>query len=237
MNYIKMPYLPQKRVALLIADCDVPGTAIVPPPRIKCLPYSMQRHADLGICIVSERTAVCPPDTFGYYSAALSPYGFSVVCGKSALGSNYPQDSAYNVGIAGNYCFMNTKICDSVLKEKISESKFTVLDVKQGYSKCSMCALSENLILTSDMSIKRACEKNGIDTIFTDSSFVRLGGFSYGFIGGAVTMIDKDTLLFNGSVPKNLPLLKELEKRGIRTQFLHSGPLLDIGSLIPLMTT
>ena len=231
-------YLPEKRASLFIADCSIDGAKTIVPPKIDVLAPSMQRHADLGICIVSENEAVCPPCTASYYKEALSPYGFTITVGNRNLSSNYPFDCAYNVGIVGKRCFLNKKICDEVLLERLNSLGYELIDVKQGYAKCSLCAVDENRIITGDMSIARAAEKIGIKVLFIPNNNIILNGFSNGFIGGCLGMADKNTLLVNGEI-KFLEnpdkILKMLKEEQIIPIEVKKGAVTDIGSIIPLM--
>ena len=67
MNYITLPNLPKNKVVVFIADTAIPDAEVITPPEIKILPHGISRHADLGICVISEKRVVCPPETFDYY--------------------------------------------------------------------------------------------------------------------------------------------------------------------------
>ncbi len=234
------PYLPKKRATLFIADCSIDGAKTITPPTIDVLPASMHRHADLGICIVSENEAVCPPSTADYYREVLSPYGFTITVGKSDVKSNYPHDCAYNVGIAGKKCFLNKDICDAVLLCRLKALGYELIHVKQGYAKCSMCAIDENRIITGDVSIARAAEKNDIKVLFIPNDNIVLEGFLNGFIGGCLGMADKNTLLVNGELThlsNANEILKMLYDEGVSPIAIKKGAVTDIGSIIPLMAT
>ena len=207
--------------------------------RIECMSKSMQHHADLGICIISEKMAVCPEETLAYYKSALKNYGIEIIKGKSKLKGNYPEDCAYNVGVVGKRFFANEKACDEVLFEKLTESGYEFINVKQGYAKCSMCAIDENSLITSDASIMKACEKNGIDAILVSNEGIKLEGFSNGFFGGCCGF-DGENLLINGNAKSHKDyerINKFLAERGFGIISLNDGQITDVGSIIPLMTT
>lgn len=235
---MKYPYLPQQRASLFIADCQIENAQVIIPPPIDALPPSMRRHADLGICIISEKTAVCPPDTCAYYESALTPLGYSIIKGKKSVGSNYPEDCAYNVGIVGKRCFMKKSACDTVLLEEITRRGIEIVNVNQGYAKCSLCALDENTIITADESIKKAAESLGMKVFFTSNKGIMLEGFQNGFIGGCLGKLDEKTILSNGSLSmldEGDKLLKSLNKNGFEVKSIKEGDVIDIGSVIPLL--
>lgn len=237
MDFVKTPYLPQKTATVFVADCDIENARTLRPPEIECMPPSMRRHADLGICVVSKGCVVCAPEVYAFYKASLSAYGFEVVAGKKKLGGTYPHDCAYNACVVGKICLMNTKISDEVLANTLLKKGITPVHVNQGYAKCSVCVVGKDLILTDDEAIRRAAESVGIRVISAPRGFVRLDGFSYGFIGGATGMLDKHTLLINGIPPAEASFLRELCDEGIKVKYLKKTPVYDIGSIIPLMTT
>ncbi len=225
---------------MFIADAHIDGAIVINPPEIPVLPKGLSRHADLGICIVSEKKAVCPPETCAYYSEKLSPYGFEIISGKSAIGSNYPKDSAYNVGIVGKKCFLNKSVCDEHLYEILISEGYKIINVKQGYSKCSICPVDENSFITGDKGIATAGENAGLSVLLISNDNISLSGYSNGFFGGSTGMGAKDELLINGDIdrlPDHDRIKEFLEERKIRIKSIKEGEVTDIGSIIPLMTT
>jgi len=236
MNY---PYLPKEKVTLFIADTKIPGATVITPPKIMSLPESMQKHADLGIVIVSSKKAVCPPESCAYYKNALSPYGFEIIEGESHVGSHYPEDSAYNVGIVGKKCFLNKRVCDRLLLDILIKSDYEIIEVKQGYSKCSICPIDESSFITGDVSIARAGEKNGMEVLLITNDGTVLPGFSNGFFGGSTGLAGEHELLINGDInllPASEQIKNFLNAKNIKIKSLTKGAVLDIGSIIPLMT-
>lgn len=239
MNYIDSPYLPKKRASLFIADTHIENAVVIRPPQIFCMQSSMQHHADLGISIISKKMAVCAKETYTYYKGALSEFGFEIIEGNSSLKGNYPHDCAYNVGIAGKKCFMNTKICDSTLFNALKNNGYDIIHVNQGYAKCSMCAVDENSLITSDVSIYRAATQRKMDALLVSNDNIKLDGFENGFFGGA-SGFDGENIIINGNAKRLSDyeaIKKFLSERGIGIISLKDGDITDIGSIIPLMTT
>ena len=239
MNYISTPNLPNSAVSLFIADAHIENAIVIPPAPLNVLPPGLRRHADLGICVISETKAVCPPDSYDYYKEALSPYGFEIIKGNFSLGCHYPHDSAYNVCIVGKKCFLNYDVCDTALSGILTSEGYEIINVNQGYSKCSICPLDENSIITADVSIFRAAKKAGMDALLISNDTITLKGYSNGFFGGCCGMGAKDVLLVNGDIEtfadKNA-VFEFLKRKSISIETLKKSPLTDIGSIIPLMT-
>ncbi len=239
MKFIDTPYLPKTKVSVFIADTKIENAAVITPPSIDILPDSMRRHADLGIVIVAPKKAVCPPESCAYYKDALSPYGFEIIEGKSNIGSHYPSDSAYNVGIVGKKCFLNKNVCDERLYEILISEGYEIIETRQGYSKCSICPVDEKAFITGDASIAKAGEKAGLDVLLISNEGISLPGFSNGFWGGTCGMGSSDELLVNGEIeflPSGEKIAEFLKQKNIKIKNLRKGEVLDIGSIIPLMT-
>lgn len=237
---ITVPYLPQEKASVFIADCKIENCIVMSPPEIPVLPEGLMRHADLGICIVSEKKAVCPPESCAYYREKLSPYGFEVISGKSHIGSNYPSDSAYNVGIVGKKCFLNKSVCDEHLYEILISEGYEIINVKQGYTKCSICPVDENSFITGDKGIASAGEKAGMSVLLISNDNISLQGYSNGFFGGSVGKASKDELLVNGDIntlPDSKKIKEFLAERNIRIKSIKEGEVTDIGSIIPLIAS
>lgn len=226
------------KAKLFIADTEIEGAVVIKPCKLNILPDALQHHADLGICIVAEKKAVCPPDSYDYYKEKLSLYGFEIIKGKNSLDCHYPGDSAYNVCIVGKKCFLNKNVCDTALLDILTSEGYDIINVKQGYTKCSVCPIDGNSIITADRSIAKSAEEHGMEVLLISNNGVELSGYDNGFFGGCTGLYDKHTLLINGEI-KYLPdgdAIKEfLSKKGISIKELKKGSVTDIGSILPLM--
>ncbi|MBP5166071.1 MAG: hypothetical protein ILP09_02280 [Oscillospiraceae bacterium] len=114
-----------------------------------------------------------------------------------------------------------------------------IINVKQGYAKCSVCVIDEKHIISDDPGIYSACEKNGIECLYVRKGGILLDGFDHGFIGGSCFKANKNIVAFTGSLkkhPDEYIIMKYLEKLGIETVFLTNEPCFDVGSIIPLKT-
>ena len=238
MKHLKNPNLPEGDVFLFIADTQIENAVVITPPAINTLPHSMQRHADLGIVIVSQNKAVCPPESCTYYKDALSPYDFEIIEGKNSVGRHYPEDCAYNVCVVGNKCFLNKNVCDEVLYEILISEGYEIIHVNQGYAKCSICPIDANTIITADPSIAKAAKEHGFDVLLISNDNILLEGFSCGFFGGCTGLSGKNKLLINGdidTISSGKEIRDFLNRKGIEIISLKEGEVTDIGSVLPLL--
>lgn len=162
-------------------------------------------------------------------------------CGKSVIiediKSPYPSDCLLNFVDIGDYIICN----NSILTEKIEEHlpKKLIIDVKQGYCKCSVCICKRNTIITDDISIHNAVSQyDDINSLYVEKGSVHIEKYNYGFIGGCCGLIDKDLLLFNGDLETHTnfdKIEKFLYDNGVNYIDIKGKPLTDIGSIIPIM--
>ena len=239
MKQIISPNLPENKVTVFIADTQIDGAEVISPCVTDTLPDGLKKHADLGICIVSENKAVCPPDSCEYYREKLTPYDIEIIKGENFLDCHYPADSAYNVCIVGKKCFLNKSVCDTVLLDILTSEGYEIINVKQGYTKCSICPVDGNSIITADKSIEKVAKEHGMDVLLITNDNIVLPGYDNGFFGGCCGMGNKDLLLVNGELsthPDGEKIKSFLKAKNIKIKELKKGPLTDIGSILPLMT-
>ncbi len=195
--------------------------------------HGLRFHADMQMARVGSEV-ICSPAVYEYLKKTLKKTNLNLICGKKQTGSNYPNDVAYNVKVAGNYVFHNFKYTDEVLKEKLKD--INKIDVSQGYSGCSICYIGDNALMTSDSVVYNASKLNGIDALLLEPGHIVLEGFNYGFIGGASFYID-GTVYFFGDIISH-PQHKEIKefciKHNTKIHTLSKGPLFDYGSAVTL---
>lgn len=148
------------------------------------------------------------------------------------LGKTYPDDIALNACIIGNKVICGKKGVHTAIKNNRD-----IIEVNQGYAKCSVCVVDENSLITDDESIYDACISNGLDALMVNKGSVIISGFDYGFIGGCCGKISDDTIAFCGDLDTHddADRIKSfLRERGIYPVSLGMGYLTDIGSLLPV---
>lgn len=157
----------------------------------------------------------------------LHALGFNVtLCPIS--GSDYPSDAVLNACVMGENIIHNRDF--SALK-----SKKGFIHVRQGYSKCSVCPVTEEALITSDAGIARACRQQGLDVLLIEPGYILLPGFNTGFIGGCAFLLAPDLLAFTGRIdrhPSYGEIADFLSRYGISYVCLSAEPVEDIGSAL-----
>ena len=181
----------------------------------------------------------------------LAPYleGSAFVKGLEARGAmlrfpelqqsrDYPTDAQLNLCILGEYVICNPKTADANIVANLTKNDDKkCIPVRQGYSRCAVCTVDADSIITADRGIAIAAESNGMHVLQIRPGYIRLEGYPYGFIGGASCKLASDKLAFTGNLdghPDREAILGFLSERGISPVYLSQEPAFDIGSMIPL---
>lgn len=204
---------------------------------IKCVPSpklydAICGHPDILLHFTDNNTVIIHKDTTENFEASLSSLKLKVIRSEKALIDKYPEDIILN-GVNTNKLFMhNLANTDPLLLERVTGK--TLINVKQGYTKCSTVILNDNAFITSDNSIYKALSSNDCDVLLIKPGNISLPGLNYGFIGGTCGMFDSNTLVFYGSLeyhPEKQEIINFLHKYNINPVYLSNGPLVDRGSI------
>lgn len=242
-NYIKNPNLPQSRVATaIISDTDKRIIEFLESFEIKLLftqrnksiDPAISTHADINAFHCGNKTLILDksqPELF----KSLSDLGFEPKYTEAPVSGEYPNDCKLNCACIGNRIFGKLSALD---KTVLDLEEFEKINVNQGYSKCSTCIVGESAVITDDVSIQKACQKENIDVLLIEKGDVLLSGHEYGFIGGASTLISKNHIAFFGDIEKHKNF-KQIEAflkfHGCGYSYIKNYPLTDIGGIIPLL--
>ena len=151
------------------------------------------------------------------------------------LGRDYPDDVAFNAACTGKFFIHNLSFTDEKLLLAAKEMGMRLIDVKQGYTKCSVVIVDENSIITYDEGIARACSAYPqLDVLKIAPGFVKLDGYDTGFIGGASGRVGEE-IIFHGDLfshPDFQRIVSFVEKRGLTCRWFSDFKLTDIGSIL-----
>ncbi len=211
------------------------GYTVIKTPRISYLYDAICTHTDVMLYKLDEKTVIVEPSTYEYFKEKL--HGIKVVKGKTILNEKYPFDIAYNAAQVGKKLICNEKYTDRKILDYCIENDIKIINTKQGYSKCSICVISDNAIITSDKNIAIQAEKNEIEVLLVNDDKVKLRGFEHGFIGGATGLLKKDLLAVNGNINLHSDadkILNFLQNQKIQVISLNDGEITDIGSIVAM---
>ena len=191
-------------------------------------------HPDMQIHFVTNRCAVVAPYAYDYYRSVL-PDKIELYKGAKDPDGTYPGDCAYNVAKVGKKVIGNLAYTDSVIKKMYEDFGFELINVKQGYTKCSLCIVDDNSVITEDEGLYKILTEHGVDIIKISAGEVLLKNFDNGFIGGASGFIGHNNLAFYGDISKCSyynQLKKFINDRKVNIICLLQTKLKDFGSIL-----
>ncbi len=211
------------------------GFDIIPTVENKEVSPPLWGHADMQICKCSDNVFISTPLCYEYYKNKLADFNVKIICGKTTLGSNYPKDIAYNVAWIGKSAIHNFDYTDANIKEYFLQTGIDMINVLQGYSKCTICVVSEGAVITSDIGISKTLLKHGTDVLTISNGNININGWEYGFIGGASGKISDNTLAFCGDIsahPDYNKIKEFCSNYNVECISLSRKRLMDLGSVI-----
>ena len=159
--------------------------------------------------------------------------GFELTLSDEPTGAKYPLDVLFNACLVGNKLICNEKTASRLILEAAKSQNYEIINVPQGYTKCSVCVVSENAMITADKAIATACEAVCIDVLTVSEGHISLPPYDYGFIGGASGFCG-NKVYFCGSLDTHSDgdAIKSFCKKHKKNSVsLSDGELQDVGSL------
>ena len=187
----------------------------------------------MQIHFIDGEFAVVAPIAYDYYREAL-PKGINLIKGEANPGITYPLDIAYNVARVGKRIIGKLDYIDSVIKDIYLIKGYELINVNQGYSKCNICIVDDNSVITEDEGIYRALSEK-MNVLKIRPGYVLLPGFENGFLGGASGFVCENKLAFCGDIklhPDYINIKNFIEERKVDIIKLSSTNLCDFGSIL-----
>lgn len=153
---------------------------------------------------------------------------------RAELGTGYHHEILLNAVLIGT-----TLLCHppDTAAELTQDPKYSVCAVRQGYVKCSVVPISENALITADVSIAKAAEKHSVSVLLLSENGCILNGYDTGFLGGACSYAPYATetsLYFCGNLethPEVDSVSAFCRLHGKEPISLTDAPLTDVGTV------
>lgn len=206
-------------------------------PKNSTLYDAIDGHVDIQINIIDkkEKKIIVHKDIAPSFIKKLEQFNIKYIKSLSSLTEKYPGNIILNAAILEKDIIHNFKYTDKNLISSIKDKNF--INVKQGYSKCSILPIREKAIITNDKGIYDTLKKEDYDILLLPPGDILLPSLNYGFIGGVGGKISDDSLGFFGNLDyyKYGKEVKHfLSKYDIKPIYLREGKLIDRGSLMCL---
>jgi hypothetical protein len=193
-------------------------------------------HSDLLFNYCGKNYAVIAPNQADLKNI-VKELGCRVEVAEFEPFSPYPDDILLNTTIINNNMICKKASTSKFLIEFAEENNINIIDSRQGYSKCSICIVNENAIITEDNGIIALLKNSQIDILKIEGGFIKLSDRHTGFLGGASGKIGKNKIFFNGNLeehPSYKSIINFLDLYNVEPVYDKSYKLTDIGSIIPI---
>ncbi|MFA9397568.1 MAG: DUF6873 family GME fold protein, partial [Clostridiaceae bacterium] len=197
---------------------------IIKTPCCSVLDEATKGHPDMLMNFLDNKTILLHKDINKNFIKKLKDFGFDVILSKNSIESKYPKDIILNSVNTKNLFIHYLKYTDNALLDNVQHK--TLIDVKQGYSKCSTLYINEESFITSDLGIGNSLKKIGCDVLILPFGDILLPPLDYGFIGGTCGMLDEKTIGFYGSLDYykyGKEVLTFLKKHNTKAIYLRKG--------------
>ena len=162
--------------------------------------------------------------------------------GADFVGGRYPDDIKYNICIIGKIALHNFKYTDSKIKQELAKNKFDLINVKQGYTNCSIAIIDENTIITSDSGLNKSLSNKNVDILLLDYTpdikLYKNNTYSTknGFIGGAISRVGDDIIVFGdlNIIDKDQMIRNFIQKRNLKIIDFKGLDVIDYGGMLEI---
>ncbi len=159
-----------------------------------------------------------------------------VVITSDPPADSYPADAAFDCVMIGGALVGRADAISPAVKRAASAAMTPVLNVAQGYAKCSVCTLGDGArapILTADPSIHKLALSRGVRSVLIGSGSISLPGYSTGFIGGA-SFYARGIVYFLGNIelhPDHDAVMRAAADAGVHVRSMSRHGLFDAGAI------
>jgi len=215
------------------------GFNLIPLPDNPFIDARLSSHADLSVFSFENTLFAAKYLENTEFCRFLQKNSIKFTFIEENQGEKYPNDAQLNICLLGRKFIYNPRTASLKVIEHLRTHGREGIECKQGYTRCSVCAVDENSIITSDAGIAGKCRRSNLDVLEISPGHIELQGFDYGFIGGASIKLSNDILAFTGTLSEH-PQYKIIEgyikSKGLEVIYLTDLPAFDIGSAIIIKT-
>lgn len=200
----------------------------------KKLDNEINSHTDILCFKLSKDIVLADSVTAGELRKKINDY---TIIDIENIKSPYPCDVKLNAAFLDNRIICNTKYASNEILQYCINNNIEIINTKQGYTKCNLCIVNDNAVITEDEGLSYLLKNYQFDALKISPGYVDLSEKHYGFIGGASGKVDKNKIYFSGNIsehPDYDKIQKFLDKYSIKPIYNKNRKLSDFGGFIML---
>lgn len=194
------------------------------------LPFE-RKHSDIQCLRIDDTFFVA--NNCRKLKSIMQNLGLNVIETENPIKKDYPDNIILNAVYTGNKLYCKESALDNSVKKYCSKNNIEIINVNQGYTKCST-AVIRNKFITADKGIFNALSDNGAEALLINSGNITLPGCDYGFIGGCC-FENNGTVFFTGDLnnhPDGKAIEEFIKKQKVNIKSLTDNELYDIGGFV-----
>ncbi len=211
------------------------GFSLIPLPPFELFDKPVSAHPDM--LLFWGDSLICHDEYFKTAKNEISEIaeikGVEIELSNEPIEKKYPLDVLFNAIELGKNIICREDSVSKHIKRYAERLEKSIVNVKQGYAKCSVCKVSDNAIITADKSISKSARSLGISVLDIYPGYVCLNGYDCGFIGGA-SGNDRNNTYFCGNIelhPNGEEIIGFCKDHGAPAISLSDEPLYDVGTI------
>lgn len=179
-----------------VRGIELLGCKVISSEIVSAFPKPEQQHADMQILPINDDIFILNECNL----LAEKLVSNKLIFCENEAGHNYPGNVLLNYLYINNSLYGKLSAMDKRLYEYCKVNGIKLVNINQGYARCSTLVVNDRAVITSDLSIKQALQNNGVEVLLISPENIELDGYDYGFIGGASGKIDEKTIVFFGNI-------------------------------------
>ena len=200
----------------------------------KKLDNEINSHTDILCFKLSNDIVLADSVTAGELRKKINDY---TIIDIENIKSPYPYDVKLNTAFLCNRIICNSKYISNEILQYCINNNIEIINTKQGYTKCNLCIVNDNAVITEDEGLACLLKNYQIDVLKILPGYVALSEKHYGFISGASGKLDNNKIYFSGNIlehPDYDKIHKFLDKYNINPIYNNNRKLCDFGGFIML---
>lgn len=154
--------------------------------------------------------------------------------GNRPVEFGYPDCALYNAVSDEDVLIHRTDITEKSILERFPSKKR--INIKQGFTRCSLVYLRDGSFITSDHKIRMKLENLNYEVFYVNPEQIILPGVKHGFFGGCCGVFEQKFFIIGklSYINEGQKLEAFLRRLGFEIIELYEGPLFDGGSILVL---
>ncbi len=241
--FVKKANLPERKVKKCligekyteeIKELTELGINCIKIPELSTLETEINCHADIQAFYKGNGKLIISSEAGEKLKENLNEFSLTF---QNDISSPYPNDVKLNATLIGNKLICNKNYVSGEILSFANENNIEIIHTNQGYSRCSLCIVNENAIITEDPGLTYLLKNCQFNVLQIQPGKIHLSDAHSGFIGGASAKISENEIYFSGDISKHPDFSQIkgfLDNYNISMVYNKSRKLADFGGIIQL---